>query len=106
MLRQQPGQLGLDRGLHLRALRRCHRQAVENQVLDMEADGHAEAPAGSSQRKSLSLTGRSSLMNSARAAASASGIVTGESAWAPRNAAFSAALWMLPPVRLSRARRS
>ena len=50
--------------------------------------------------------GRSILRISARADWSRSGIVTRPSPAAARKAAFRATLWMLPPLRFSRARAS
>src|SRR5215469_6999517 len=56
------------------------------------ATGAAVAAAGSCQRKSDSLIGRSSFLSSMRAASSAFCIVTGVFACAARNAAFKAML--------------
>ena len=75
----------------------------ENQPLDVEVDAHARTCApfrfsqlagnvGSSQRSSDSLTGRSSLRNSARAAARTNGMVTPERASAAVKQALSPTL--------------
>src|ERR1019366_1780118 len=80
---------------------------MQNKTFDMDLDFHATATLlGACQRKSVSLIGRSSLRNSARAASRTSGMPTGEPARAARNAAFKAILWIFPPVIFRRARRS
>jgi len=68
----------------------CH--SLENHTFDMYMDLHATATAGSCQRKSSSLMGRSFLRNSVRAASRIRGIVNGEFARAARKAELSAML--------------
>jgi hypothetical protein len=68
----------------------CH--SLENHTFDMYVDLHATATAGSCQRKSSSLMGRSFLRNSVRAASRIRGIVNGEFARAARKAELSAML--------------
>src|SRR5687768_14066346 len=84
---------------------------IEDQSVDMQVDVHAcaPAPARSSQRKSPSLIGRSSLRNLARAAISTSGRVTAVPFCAARKAQklFSPPnnditwLWQITATRLN-----
>src|SRR4029453_12770637 len=103
---QQAGQLGLDGGAQHRLAGRGDGQAVDDHAFDVQADVHGWAGSGVGQARSRSGTGSSSLRNSARAASSSSGMVTGAPAWAAANAALSAMLWILPPLAGSFARRS
>src|SRR5205823_14520511 len=103
---EQTAQFVAQRGAEQPAVARCHSGGVQHQALDVQVDVHLPAPASSSPRNSASFTGFSSFWNSCRAASRTSCIETGMEARAARNAALSAMLWMLAPVRLSRARRS
>lgn len=102
-LPEQFHQLGLDGGADLRAIDLPGRQAFQDQAFDVDVDAHAMAwvpflfstegeDSVSFQRSSDSLTGRSSLRNSVRAAASTIGMVTFERASAAVKQALSATL--------------
>src|SRR5574337_1396890 len=103
---QPTGQFELDGGPHRRRVLAAEQRIVQQQPLDVQFDPHALPPALSSQRKSASLTGLSSLRNSARAASSSSGMPICTPALAARKAALTAMPWMLPPLSASRASRS
>src|SRR5262249_52699636 len=105
-LREHARKLALERVAHGGALQRRHRETVEDQPLDVQIDVHFFASTGSSQRNVASSIGFSSARNSVRAASRTSGMVTGEPVCAARKAALSTILLMLPPARLSLARRA
>src|SRR5262249_18712549 len=76
------------------------REPVQHQLLDMHLDvrwRHTHPPI------SPSVSGRSNLADSARAARSRCAMPTGSPASAARKAAYSAMLRMLPPATFSRA---
>src|SRR5437763_3152348 len=102
--REQAREFPFGGGAHEQVLAGPESEAFEDESFDVQIHVHATRTSGGSrQRKSASLIGRSSLRNSVRAASSTTGIVTGRAARAARKAALSAMLWMLPPVRFSRA---
>lgn len=89
---KQPKQLPFQGGAQPRQLHGRQRQSVQDDPVDIYNDFHVAPTAVSSQRKSVSLIGRSALRNSLRAALSSIGIPTGEAAAAAAKAAFRAAL--------------
>src|SRR5262245_30604141 len=103
-LAEQARQLGFDGGLEAGPVSGTGVETGQDQPLDVQGDVHAGA--GSAHLKSASLIGFSSLRSSERAASRTSGMVTGVPARAARKAALSAMLWMWPPVKLKRDRRS
>src|SRR5258706_10851 len=94
-------------GRQLTAPAVAHLEAVEHQAIDPDEHLHrAISTTWSIQAKSASCTGFSIFRISVFAASNTIGMVTREPRFAARNAAASATLWTLPPVSVSRARRS
>lgn len=99
--RHQSRQLAFDGRLKQFVLVRRDADSMQNQSFDLNIDFQATTSpstlavfgfASAGQYRSASLTGRSSLPNSARAASKTSGIVIGVFSLAARKAAFSATL--------------